>query len=70
MDIFNRREARCELHVKRQGLKTPVDAFADKMTKIYKDEADRRDEGLHALSKILSLSCRGKIVASTIGPVT
>ena len=44
-----------------------VDSFAEKMTGYYDQEADRREEGLRALNKILSLRGGNKLMAGSIG---
>ncbi|KAI0252130.1 hypothetical protein BJV78DRAFT_1352562 [Lactifluus subvellereus] len=69
MDVFRRREDIHDLGMKRQGLEMAVDSFAEKMANIYDNEADRREEGLRALNKILSLRGGGvnKPMAASIG---
>jgi RIO1 family len=68
MDIFSRRGEICDLDTKRQDLETAVDSFAEKMTYVYNNEANRREEGLWALNNILSLRSGGgnKLMAASI----
>ncbi|KAI0248667.1 hypothetical protein BJV78DRAFT_1130931 [Lactifluus subvellereus] len=71
MDIFSRRGDICDLDTKRQDLEMAVNSFADTMSDFYNKEADRREEGLRALNKILSLRGDGdnKLMATSIGTV-
>ena len=53
-DVFSRQGDVCPLDTKRRGLEMAVDSFAEKMTALYDNEADKREEDLRALNKILS----------------
>jgi hypothetical protein len=66
MDIFRCREDACDLGTKRRELELAVDDFAEQMTFIHNEEANRRREGLRALNEILFFHRGGKLTAADI----